>query len=233
MDTVLDKLIVALDLPDIDAAEAMIERLGPSVGFYKIGLELTYGGGLPLVRRLVDAGKKVFLDLKLHDIPHTVEMATERVANLGATYLTVHAYSQTMAAARRGKHGSNLRILGVTVLTSMSDQDLKDTGYGYSVAQLVPLRARQAVDAGIDGLVCSAADIAGVRSAIGRKLEIITPGIRPKGAHIGDQKRVMTPFEAIRAGADRIVVGRPITQAADPRVAADAVTREIASALDA
>ena len=226
-----DRLIVALDVADPDAARSLVAQLGDAVGFYKIGLELTYGGGLSLVRDLVAAGKKVFLDLKLHDIPQTVEQATARVAGLGATYLTVHAYPHTMAAAAAGARGSGLSILGVTVLTSMSDADLLAAGYGVDVETLVARRAGQAVEAGIAGIVCSAVDIAGVRTHLGAALEVVTPGIRPAGSALADQKRVMTPFEAIRAGADRLVVGRPITEARDPEAAAAGICAEIAAAI--
>jgi len=225
-----DRLIVALDLPGIEQARAMVKRLGPAASFYKIGKELVYAGGLDLARELVSAGNKVFLDLKLHDIPATVERATAVVTGLGATYLTVHAYPQTLAAAVRGKGASDLGILGVTVLTSMNDADLAQAGYGMGVADLVRRRARQVYEAGAAGLICSPLDIALVREVVGQGLEIITPGVRPAGADAGDQKRVMTPGEAIRAGADRLVVGRPITAAPDPRAAAEAIQAEIAAA---
>ena len=225
-----DRLIVALDLPNVDAARAMVARLGDSVSFLKIGKELVYAGGLDLARELIGAGKKVFLDLKLHDIPTTVERATAAVCGLGATYLTVHAYPQTLSAAVKGKGTSGLKILGVSVLTSMNDADLAQAGYGLGVNDLVRRRARQAYEAGAAGLICSPLDLALVREAVGEGLEFITPGVRPAGADAGDQKRVMTPGEAIRAGADRLVVGRPITGAADPRAAAAAIVAEIAAA---
>lgn len=226
-----DRLIVALDLPNVDAARAMVATLGDSVSFLKIGKELVYAGGLDLARELVAAGKKVFLDLKLHDIPTTVERATAAVSGLGATYLTVHAYPQTLSAAVKGKGASDLKILGVSVLTSMNDADLAQAGYGLGVADLVRRRARQAYEAGAAGLICSPLDLALVREAVGEGLEIITPGVRPAGADAGDQKRVMTPGDAIRAGASRLVVGRPITAAASPKAAADAIVAEIAAAL--
>ncbi|MBY0611457.1 MAG: orotidine-5'-phosphate decarboxylase [Beijerinckiaceae bacterium] len=225
-----DRMIVALDLPDVEVALAMVRTLGDAASFYKIGMELTYAGGLPLVRRLADEGKQVFLDLKLHDIPHTVEMATARLAHLGATYLTVHAYPQTLAAAHRGREGSPLRILGVTILTSMTEADVTEAGYRGSVAELVSLRARQAETARIDGIVCSAADITALRGDVSAGFEIVTPGIRPGGSAIGDQKRVMTPAEAIRAGANRLVIGRPIIAAEDPRGMAQRIVEEIANA---
>lgn len=224
-----DRIIIALDVPSVPAAAAMVERLGDAGTFYKIGMELTYGGGLPFVRHLVDAGKKVFLDLKLHDIPHTVEQATRQVAGLGATFLTVHAYPQTLAAAVAGRGGSGLAILGVSVLTSMNDADLAEAGYGLGVRDLVQRRAVQAQGTGADGLVCSGDDLAGVRAATGRALTLVTPGIRPRGAVAGDQKRIMTPSEALAAGADHLVIGRPITAAEDPRRAAEAILDEIAA----
>jgi len=223
-----DRIIVALDVPGIREAEDLVERLGDSVGFYKIGMELTYSGGLPLVNRLVKAGKRVFLDLKLHDTPNTVEMATRRVADLGATFLTVHAYPQTMIAALKGCSGSPLKVLGVTVMTSMDDDDLLDAGYTVSVAELVRRRALQAQGIGLHGLICSAMDITSVREVVGTSLEIVTPGIRPAGSEFGDQKRVVTPAMAIEAGADYLVIGRPITAVAEPRAAAEAILNEIA-----
>ncbi len=225
-----DRLIVALDLPSVPEAAAMVERLGEAATFYKIGMELTYGGGLAFVSQLVRAGKKVFLDLKLHDIPHTVEQATRQVADLGATYLTVHAYPQTLAAAVAGRSASGLQILGVSVLTSMNDGDLASAGYGLGVSDLVRRRARQTFESGADGLICSGADVGAVRDTIGGGLKLITPGIRPAGSAVGDQKRVMTPAAAIAAGADALVIGRPITAAADPAAAARAIAAEIAGA---
>ncbi len=222
------KIIVALDFQSVAQAEAMVDILGDSVSFYKIGMELTYAGGLPLVKALVAQGKKVFLDLKLHDIPHTVEMATARVADLGATFLTVHAYPQTMEAAHKGREGTNTQILGVTVMTSMDNTDLANAGYALTVSDLVIKRAKQAKNIGIDGLICSATDIANIRNSIGQALRIVTPGIRPAGSDIGDQKRIMTPAKAINAGADYLVIGRPITNAANPREAAEAIIAEIA-----
>lgn len=225
------RVIVALDLPTIREAEAMIERLGPSVTFYKIGMELAYIGGIALGQRLIRSGKQVFFDLKLHDIPNTVARATEQIAGLGATFMTVHAYPQTMAAAAEGARGSRMGILGVSVLTSMSEDDLARAGYGVGLTDLVRRRARQAQEAHAAGLVCSPLEISAVRDTVGHALRIVTPGVRPAGAEAGDQKRVMTPAEAIAAGADHLVVGRPITQAADPAAAAEAVLAEAAAAL--
>ncbi len=221
-----DRLIVALDLPDVETAEALVARLGDSAVFYKIGMELIYGGGgLALAERLIGSGKQVFVDLKLHDIPHTVERATAQIARLGATFLTVHAYPQTMRAALEGA-GGGLKLLGVSVLTSADDADLLEAGYAFGARALVSRRAAQAEALGMAGLVASAAEVAGLR-AEGRKLTLVCPGIRPAGGAAGDQKRVATPGQAIADGADYLVVGRPITGADDPRAAADAIVAEM------
>jgi orotidine-5'-phosphate decarboxylase len=226
-----DRLIVALDLPDVAAAEAMVARLGDSVSFYKIGYQLAYAGGLPLVRQLTDAGKKVFVDLKLHDISHTVSRGVESIVKLGATFLTVHAYPQTMKAAAEARAGSDLRILAVTVLTSYDDGDLHAAGYRLGVTDLVEARAQQAQVLGVDGLVCSPEEAAALRKVVGHQMSLVTPGIRPAGTASGDQKRLMTPGRAIAVGADYLVVGRPVMEAADPKAAADAIQAEIARAL--
>jgi len=227
-----DRLIVALDLPTIAAAEAMTERLGDAASFYKIGMELAYIGGIALGGRLIAAGKKVFFDLKLHDIPNTVERAAAQIAGTGADFMTVHAYPQTLAAAAAGAKGSGLGILGVSVLTSMSEDDLARAGYGMGVADLVRRRARQAQENHAAGLVCSPLEIAAVRDTVGQALSIVTPGVRPAGSAADDQKRVMTPGEAMAAGADYLVVGRPITQAADPAAAARAIAREMTGVME-
>src|ERR1700689_4206395 len=215
--TARDRLIVALDLPGIGPAEAMIARLGDSVTFYKIGYQLAYAGGLPLVRQLADAGKKVFIDLKLHDIGNTVARGVESVASLGATFLTVHAYPQTMKAAAEARAGSDLKILAVTVLTSYDDGDLHAAGYRLGVSDLVEARARQAEVLGIDGLVCSPEEASSLRKIVGHQMALVTPGIRPAGAASGDQKRIMTPARAISAGADYLVGGRAGLEAAGPK----------------
>ncbi|MGA9850709.1 MAG: orotidine-5'-phosphate decarboxylase [Roseiarcus sp.] len=225
-----DRLIVALDLPDTHEAERLVERIGDAATFYKVGMELAYGGqGLALASRLAAAGKQVFLDLKLHDIPNTVERATAQAAGLGTTFLTIHAYPQTMRAAVAGAKGTGLRLLAVTVLTSCDDADLLEAGYRFGVVEMVRRRAEQAQALGVDGVVASAEEAAGVRAAIGQSMIVVTPGIRPAGAEAGDQKRVATPASAIRNGADYLVVGRPITTAPDPRKAAAAIVAEIAS----
>jgi orotidine-5'-phosphate decarboxylase len=226
-----DRLIVALDLPDAAAAEKIVARLGETVSFYKIGMELIYGGdGLALAQQLITAGKRVFIDLKLHDIPNTVERATGQIARLGATFLTVHGYPQTMRAAKAGAAGSGLKILGVTVLTSSDDADLQDAGYAYGVPDLVARRARQAREAGIEGLILSPQELGRTRSVVGRDFLLVTPGIRPAGGATGDQKRIMTPGEAIAGGADYLVIGRPVTEASDPEAAAAAIVGEMGGA---
>jgi orotidine-5'-phosphate decarboxylase len=226
-----DRLIVALDLPSPVAAEAMIDRLGDSVTFYKIGYQLAYAGGLPLIGKLASQGKKVFADLKMHDIGNTVARGVESVARLGATFLTVHAYPQTMKAAVEARAGSGLKILAVTVLTSYNDDDLHAAGYRIGVSELVEARAQQAQVLGVDGIVCSPEEVGNIRKIVGHQMELITPGIRPAGSASGDQKRIMTPGRAITAGADYLVVGRPVVEAADPKAVAEAIHAEIAQAL--
>ena len=225
-----DRLIVALDLPSVEAAEAMVGRLGDSVSFYKIGYQLAFAGGLSFASALARDGKRVFLDLKLHDIGSTVAKGVDSVARLGARFLTVHAYPQTMKAAVEAKTQSNLKILAVTVLTSYDDADLAAAGYDMTVGELAADRAAQARDMGIDGLVCSAAEVSLLRPIVGPNMLLVTPGIRPAAAASGDQKRIMTPTAAIAAGADYLVVGRPILEAADPKAAAQAIVGEIAAA---
>jgi orotidine-5'-phosphate decarboxylase len=226
-----DRLIVALDLPGVERAEAMIARLGDSVTFYKIGYQLGYAGGLSLVRQLNDAGKKVFVDLKLHDIGNTVARGVESLKALGAAFLTVHAYPQTMKAAVEARGQSGLKILAVTVLTSYDDADLHAAGFRMGVSDLVAERARQAKALGVDGLVCSPEEAAAMRGIVGAGMSLVTPGIRPTGSAAGDQKRIMTPARAISAGADYLVVGRPVMEAADPKAVAEAIQAEIAQTL--
>jgi orotidine-5'-phosphate decarboxylase len=225
-----ERLIVALDVPSVEAAEKMVARLGDEVGFYKIGYQLAFAGGLPFAAGLIAAGKQVFLDLKLHDIGHTVEMGVKSVARMGATFLTVHGYPQTMKAAVEGKRGSSLRILAVTVLTSYDDADLAAAGYEMDVGELAAARAAQARDTGIDGLVCAAEEATALRKIAGPGMVLVTPGIRPMGSAGGDQKRIMSPARAIRSGADYLVVGRPVIEAADPKSAAAAIVSEIEQA---
>ncbi|MBZ6076713.1 orotidine-5'-phosphate decarboxylase [Microvirga puerhi] len=226
-----DRLIIGLDISSVEEARGIVERIGDAGTFYKIGYQLAYAGGFELARELIADGKKVFLDLKLHDIANTVEQGVRSVARLGATLLTVHAYPQTMRAAVAGKAGSPLKILAVTVLTSYDDSDLIEAGYApVSTADLVARRAGQARDIGVDGIVCAAPEAARVRAILGPDRLIVTPGIRPAGAEIGDQKRVVTPADAIRAGATHLVVARPIVKAEDPRAAAQAILAEMSAA---
>lgn len=227
-----DRLIVALDLPSVADAEAMVARLGDSVSFYKIGMELTYAGGLPLAERLIGDGKKAFIDLKLHDIPNTVERAARQIARLGASFLTVHAFPQSMKAALAGVAGSQLQLLAVTVMTSYDDADLAAAGYGIGVKELVARRSAQARDIGIHGLVLSPEEAENTRALVGPGMKLVTPGIRPAGAATGDQKRIMTPALAIAAGADHLVVGRPVTEAADPVAVAEQIVADISAARD-
>ena len=222
-----DRLIVALDVPSVDAAEAIVTRLGDTVSFYKIGYQLAFAGGLDYAPKLIAAGKRVFLDLKLHDIGNTVAAGVKSVARLGASFLTVHAFPQVMHAAVDARE-NGLRILGVTVLTSLSDADLAKAGYAATVRELALLRAEQACEIGVDGLVCSPEEVSLLRDAVGNKLVLVCPGIRPVGAADGDQKRVATPAAAIRSGADYLVVGRPVIAASDPKAAAAAIVAEIA-----
>jgi orotidine-5'-phosphate decarboxylase len=228
--TARDALIVALDVENVEAARALVDKLGDSVGFYKIGLELAFAGGLDFADGLKDAGKRVFLDLKLHDIGATVERATRQLARRGVDFLTVHGYEQTMRAAREGAGESGLRILAVTVLTSYDDTDLRRAGYAHDVAATVASRATQAREAGVAGLILSPLDLPPIRALVGPKMLLVTPGVRPRGGAANDQKRVASPAEAMRAGADHLVVGRPITRAEDPRKAAEAIVREIEEA---
>jgi orotidine-5'-phosphate decarboxylase len=221
-----DRLIVALDVDTVATARTLVGQLGETVTFYKIGMELAYGGGLDLARDLKDSGKRVFIDLKLHDIGATVERATRQIAKMGMDFLTIHAFPQTMTAARAGA-GDRLKLLAVTVMTSWDDADLREAGYACGVADLVARRAKQAQAIGIDGLILSPKELGAIRALVGPDMLLVTPGVRPVGADAGDQKRIMTPAQAIAASADHIVVGRPVTRAPDPRAAAEAILAEI------
>jgi orotidine-5'-phosphate decarboxylase len=225
-----DRLIVGLDLPDVADAEKAIVALGDSARFYKIGYQLAFAGGLELARDLVRDGKKVFLDLKLLDIDNTVAKGVESVLKLGVTMLTIHAYPRAMRAAVAAARGSDLNLLAVTVLTSMDEADMVDAGYEYDPHTLVLKRAEQALGAGMGGIVCSAAEASAVRRIVGPDMAVVTPGIRPKGADKGDQKRVMTPADALAAGASHLVVARPIIEAGDRASAARAILDEMKAA---
>ncbi|MBB4005227.1 MAG: orotidine-5'-phosphate decarboxylase [Aurantimonas endophytica] len=225
--TARDRLIVGLDVANRGEAETIVDRLGDTVLWYKIGYQLAYGGGLPLVTDLTRAGKRVFLDLKLLDIPNTVAKGVESAIGLGAAMLTLHAYPHAMRAAVAAARGSDVTLLGVTVLTSLDDADLTEAGYAMGVADLVRLRASQARDIGMGGIVSAVSEAAAMRALLGPDMAIVTPGIRPAGSAAGDQKRVATPAEALAAGASHLVVARPIVQAADPRQAAEAILAEM------
>jgi orotidine-5'-phosphate decarboxylase len=223
------QLIVGLDVSSRAAAEKIVTALGDDVTFYKIGYQCFYGAdGFALGKDLIAAGKSVFFDLKLLDIDNTVEQGVAAIAATGAAMLTVHGYPQCMRAAMRGAAGSGLMVLGVSVLTSMDDADVAEAGFARDTAGLVALRAQQARDVGIGGLVASPHEAEMVRTIVGPKMAIVTPGIRPAGADHGDQKRVMGPAEALAAGATHLVVARPIIQAADPAAAARAILAEMA-----
>lgn len=226
-----DRLIVGLDIPTVSEARAIVSTLGDDVSFYKIGYQLVFAGGLDFARELIDEGKKVFLDMKLLDIDNTVAKGVENIARMGVSMLTLHAYPKAMQAAVEAAKGSGLTLLGVTVLTSMDEADLREAGYDCGPRSLVLRRAGQARDAGMGGIVCSAEEAAAVRPIVGPDMNIVTPGIRPTGSDAGDQKRVMTPADALRAGSSHLVVGRPVVKAPDPKVAAQAILAEMAGAL--
>jgi len=223
------RLITALDLPTTAEARALVDRLGDAVGFYKIGLQLLAGDGMALARQLKGEGRRIFLDWKLHDIGATVEKATAAIAATEACdFLTVHGEPQVMAAAAKGRGSSPIRLLAVTVLTSLDDADLKAMGYALGAAALVERRVRQAVEAGCDGVISSPHEAALARKIGGPDFLVVTPGVRPAGAALDDQARAASPVHALTAGASHLVVGRPITAASDPRAAALAIAREIA-----
>ncbi|HYF23687.1 MAG TPA: orotidine-5'-phosphate decarboxylase [Caulobacteraceae bacterium] len=224
------RLITALDLPDAGEARRLAEELGEAVSFYKVGLQLFAGDGMALARALKASGKQVFLDWKLHDIGATVEKAAAALSDSGCDFLTVHAEPQVMRAAVRGRLTPELKILGVTVMTSLTDEDLREIGYGWTAAELVERRVRQAIDCGCDGVIASPHEAARVREIAGDGFLIVTPGVRPAGAAADDQARTAAPAAALKAGATHLVVGRPITAAADPRSAALAIAEEMRSA---
>jgi len=229
-----DRLIVALDVPDAEAARALVRQLGDSVSFYKIGMELCMAGGFfELLEWLKAEGKKVFVDLKFFDIPETVARAVANLASRGADFCTIHGNQSMMEAAAKAK-GPHLKVLAVTALTSLDRGDLDDLGFQCDVAELVLSRARRSLASGCDGVISSGMEVERLRREAPRELICVTPGIRPvENRVVADQKRVMTPADAIRAGADHLVVGRPIRDAADPRAMAQAVQDEIAAALRA
>ena len=224
------RLIVPLDFPTVDEARKVVELLGDSISFYKVGLELFATGGMDLARELKAQGKQVFLDWKLHDIGATVQKAAAVLADTGGDFLTVHGEPQVMEAAVRGKGRSTLKILAVTVLTSLSDQDLIEMGFSESPRSLVERRIHQALAAGCDGVIASPQEAAMARSIGGKDFLVVTPGVRPDWSAKNDQARVATPAEALAAGASHIVCGRPITAANDPKIAAQRIMTEMAGA---
>ena len=225
-----DRLIVGLDVPSVADAEQVVETLGDTVGFYKIGYQLAYAGGFELARDLVKSGKKVFLDLKLLDIDNSVAKGVESVVRLGVNMLTIHAYPKAMRAAVEAASGTGLCLLGVTVLTSMDDADLAEAGYAAGAEALTARRAGQARDTGMGGIVCAAPEAARLRAIVGPQMAVVTPGIRPAGADAGDQKRIATPADALRSGASHLVVARPVVAASDHKSAATAILEEMAAA---
>ncbi len=225
------RLIVPLDFSSREQATKLVETLGETVSFYKIGYQLAYGGeGLALGSELIAAGKKVFFDLKLLDIDNTVAKGVEAIAKTGASMLTIHAYPQAMAGAVSAAKGSGLTLLAVSVLTSMDESDLMEAGYDRDVESLVGLRAFQAKEAGMGGIVCSAHEAALVHRMTQGKMAIVTPGIRPKGTKGNDQKRIATPKDALEWGATHLVIGRPISEAANPKKTVIQITEEMADA---
>ncbi|NUS18575.1 MAG: orotidine-5'-phosphate decarboxylase [Mesorhizobium sp.] len=226
-DTMRDRLIVGLDLPTLKEAERAVRELEGAVSFYKIGYQLAFAGGLDFARELASGGTKVFLDMKLLDIDNTVAKGVEK---MGVSMLTLHAYPKAMNAAVEAAKGSELCLLAVTVLTSMDEQDMIDAGYEYDPHTLVLRRSEQALHAGMGGIVCSAEEAEAVRRIVGPDMAVVTPGIRPSGSDHGDQKRVVTPAQAIRNGSSHLVVGRPIVKAPDRRAAAEAILAEMQSA---
>lgn len=224
----MNPIIVALDLESAGEALQLVDRLGQSVGFYKVGLELFTAEGPAVVRELTARGKSVFVDLKMYDIGATVERASARVAALGATFLTVHSSPQVIRAAVEGRGESTLKILAVTVLTSFDDADLADLGYtGRSTSEQVEFFIEKGLEAGADGFISSAKEVERARAICGPLKILVTPGVRSIGVSIGDQKRVTTPAEAFAAGANYLVVGREITRADDPSAAATRILQSL------
>jgi orotidine-5'-phosphate decarboxylase len=221
------RLIIPLDLPTVGEARDMVERLGDAVSFYKIGLELLATDGMALARELKASGRQIFLDWKLHDIGTTVQRAAAALAGSGCDFLTVHGEPQVMAAAVKGRGTSSLKVLAVTVLTSLTDEDLKETGYAMGARDLVARRIRQAIDAGCDGVISSPHEAALAREVGGPGFLVVTPGVRPEWSARNDQARAATPAWALGQGASHLVCGRPITAANDPRAAALRVAEEM------
>lgn len=228
-----DRLILALDVPSAEEADRLMRRVEGTVRFVKIGLELYTAAGPDIVKRALDRGNRVFLDLKFLDIDETVRRATARVAELGVEFLTVHANRKALNAAVEGRGERPLKLLAVTVLTNFDSADLRDMGIQWSVADLVTARAKLAAESGCDGVVASGEEPATIRRHVGPELLIVTPGIRPAGKGLDDHARPTTPTQSIKAGSDYLVVGRPIRDAEEPKVAAQAILAEMQAAFDA
>jgi orotidine-5'-phosphate decarboxylase len=223
-------LIIALDVDSVDQARALVARIGDSIDFYKVGMELYAIDGMNFVSELLGSGKQVFLDLKFHDIGETVKRAVAQVAKQGVRFLTVHATDSVMRAAVEGRGSSSLQLLGVTVLTDVDQKDLEAMGHSCSIEELVARRARSAAAIGVDGLVCSPLEVGAVRAIAGPRMVLVTPGVRSVGSSTGDQKRVATPRQAIADGADYLVIGRQVTRSADPKAEVSRILEEIAVA---
>ncbi len=228
-----DRLIFALDVPSAEEAERLLDRLQGQVSFVKIGLELYTAAGPDMVKRAVERGMRVFLDLKFLDIEETVRRATARVAAMGVDFLTVHANRKALKAAVQGREGSSLKLLAVTVLTNFDGQDLRDMGIQRTVQDLVAARALLASEVGCDGVVASGEEPEAIRQKVGPRFVIVTPGVRPAGKGVDDHARATTPTQTIAAGADYLVIGRPIRDAADPAAAAADIVAEMQTAFDA
>ena len=233
-----ERLIFALDVPTADEARKLISSLDDAVSFFKIGLELYMGSGLDLIPELKRAGKRVFLDLKYYDVPETVKSAVRRVASLGVSFLTIHGNGKIIKAAVEGRGNSDLKLLSVTALTSLDNEDMKDLGFQCTVKDLVMARAQKAMEAGCDGVITSSEETAEIRrlarkiKGMDHKFLIVTPGIRPASSPLDDHKRSGTPSQAIKNGADYLVIGRPIRNSPDPRRAARLIIEEMQAAFD-
>jgi orotidine-5'-phosphate decarboxylase len=223
-----DPVIIALDFDSATSADALVAELGDSAGFYKVGMELYAATGMDYVRSLVDRGKRVFLDMKYYDIGETVKRAVAVASRSGADFLTVHGVGQVMRAALEGRGDSKMKLLAVSVLTSFDQNDVKELGYDCSLAELVSQRVGLAIKASMDGVVASPLEARIIRALIGSDAILVTPGVRSQGASAGDQKRVATPAEAVRDGANYVVIGREVTRASHPPAALRAIHAELA-----
>jgi orotidine-5'-phosphate decarboxylase len=222
-----DPVIIALDFESAGEADALVSSLGASAGFYKVGMELYAAAGMDYVRGLIDRGKRVFLDMKYYDIGETVRRAVSVAARSGAEFLTIHGVGQVMRAAIEGRGDSNMKLLAVTVLTSFDQNDVRELGYDCALPDLVAQRVRLAMQVGVDGIVGSPVEARSIRAAAGPTALLVTPGVRSRGAAAGDQKRVATPDEAVRDGADYVVIGRQVTRSSDPAASLAVIHSEL------